>query len=152
MSTQVLAPTAAAGLIHDYRDKIATINSVNERFLTMLRSNPSADNLPEEDHHLSVSDDGEVSVTAFGFQATAKQRLVRSDESILMEYVFTVPNGDDEVEVLRFYVTATGMLASTPARDHQIGQINGPLVVGHIVAEIALKVLDGVLFRPRQRA
>ena len=152
MSVPVFAENAAAGLIHDYRDKIATINSINGRFLTMLRANPSAENLPEDGHQLSVSADGEVSVTAFGFAAFATPRLVRADESILMEYVFTVSNGEDAVEVLRFYVTANGIVASTPARDQHIGQIDGPPVVGYILTEIALKVLDGVLFSPRASA
>ena len=142
----IMVPHNEAVLFNEAEEAITGIRHVNELFLNLVRANPSAMNSTLE---LVATREGAIALSAFGHNITAAPRIVFNDGSALMEYSFTTPDGEDEVEVARFYLSRNGIFFNTVARDEQFGDVQHSAVIGSIIGRVAKGLLLSSLFRPK---
>ena len=93
----------------------------------------------------------DLAVDCFGHFATAKPRPVRiSTGDYFMEYVFTVPFGNQRIEVTRFYLSECGQVLDDPTTQDAICSFDNHLIATHLCARVLLGFLESPLLAPAQ--
>jgi hypothetical protein len=123
------------------------ITAMNHTFLTHAKEHSTHLDIPSS---LQISGD-DVAINCFGHVATAKPRPVCTPNNIYcMEYVFTVPFGDQMIEVTRFYLTEYGSIKDTPNDQNTVCDSNNTLIARHLCGRALLGFLKSPLLKPAQ--
>ena len=133
--------------IEKARAALERITEINQTFLTHAQAHPTPQNIPTT---LQISGDG-VAIDCFGHVATAKPRPVcTSDNIYYMEYVFTVPFGDQMIEVTRFYLSEDESILDAPNDQHTVCGSNNTQIARHLCGRALIGFLRSPLMAPAQ--
>lgn len=123
------------------------IKAMNHTFLTYAKAHSTHQDIPSS---LQISGD-DVAIDCFGHVATAKPRAVCISKNIYcMEYIFTVPFGDQMIEVTRFYLSEDGSIKDAPTNNHTICDSSSTLIARHLCGRALLGFLKSPLLMPAQ--
>jgi len=123
------------------------IKAMNHKFLTHAKAHSTDQDIPSS---LQISGD-DVAIDCFGHVATAKPRPVcRSDNIYYMEYVFTVPFGDQLIEVTRFYLSENESILDAPNDQPSVCDSNNTQIALHLCGRALLGFLKSPLLKPAQ--
>ena len=136
--------------ISNNKSRLEAILELNKTFLEWVSSHSVPQELPSK---VQV-DQGTLSVSGFGFAATAAARPVRmTTGAFAIEYVFFVHDGEEKIEVSRFYLTDNGRLAADESTSNiGLTDFNNTYIAKFICGRVLLGILSSKLLAPRSVA